>query len=158
TLRTVQSGTDDAPRRPGRARQTPGGAQQHHGHHRHLLPRALQPDLRRRHRPVRLSRTPWFTLAGVLSLAVGLGAGLALFIFMNGLLYRPIQGRDTAEVQRLFTSTSRGSRYGSSSLADFRAFEAAPGVFRTACATARTRANVTVDGQTTPVPGAIMTG
>ncbi|HXT70385.1 MAG TPA: ABC transporter permease [Vicinamibacterales bacterium] len=105
-----------------------------------------------------LRRTPWFTLAGVLSLAVGLGAGLALFIFMNGLLYRPIQGRDTAEVQRLFTSTSRGSRYGSSSLADFRAFEAAPGVFRTACATARTRANVTVDGQTTPVPGAIMTG
>lgn len=106
-----------------------------------------------------LRRSPGFTLVGVISLAIGLGASVGLFTFMNGLLYRPLPGRDTGSMHAIFTSNSRGGLYGSSSFADFRSFtEAAPEMFAGACAVARVTANVGAGPTSQAAPGALMNG
>jgi predicted permease len=94
----------------------------------------------------------------VASLAVGLGAGLAIFTFMNALLYRPLPGHGTADLQKVFTSDRSGKLYGSSSYADFRDFAETTGLFTATCATTRTQANLVADGQTHALKGAIVSG
>lgn len=103
-------------------------------------------------------RSPGFSLVGITSLAVGLGAGLALFSFMNALLFRPLPGRRTADLQQIFTSNGDGSPYGSTSFADFQSFSSAQGTFSAICATTPALANLTASGQPQAVPGAIMSG
>jgi predicted permease len=78
---------------------------------------------------------------------------------MNGLLYRPLPGRETASMQAIFTSNSRGGLYGASSFADFRSFmESAPEIFAGACAVARVTANVGAGQTSQAAPGALMNG
>ena len=105
-----------------------------------------------------LWRSPWFTAVGVVSLAVGLGSGVGLFTVMNAVLFRPLPGRDTASVHRIYTSDFDSGRYGSSSLPDFQSFTAAPDLFAAACATTNARATL-VDGATAHVAaGAVVNG
>jgi hypothetical protein len=94
-----------------------------------------------------LWRSPGFTSVGVVSLGVGLGAGVALFTFMNALLFRPLPGRDTGNILAIFTSTSSGRPHGPSSFADFRSFVgSAPELFAGACATTNVTANIAAGG------------
>jgi predicted permease len=106
-----------------------------------------------------LRRSPWFTLVAVASLAIGLGSAVALFTFMNALLFRPLPGRGTADLHAIHTSGYEGSRYGSSSFADFRSYiTTSPPLFASSCATARVQANLVVDGQSQAHPGEVMSG
>lgn len=95
-----------------------------------------------------LWRSPGFTGVSVGSLALGLASAVALFAFMNALLFRPLPGRQTADIQRIYTSNGEGGRYGSSSFADFRSFTSVPGLFVGACATANVRGNLSTGGHT----------
>ena len=106
-----------------------------------------------------LRRSPWFTLVAVASLAIGLGSAVALFTFMNALLFRPLPGRGTSDLQAIHTSGHEGSRYGSSSFADFQSFlTTSPPLFANSCATARVEGNLSVDGRSQAHPGAVMSG
>jgi predicted permease len=106
-----------------------------------------------------LWRSPGFTSVGVVSLGVGLGAGVALFTFMNALLFRPLPGRDTGNILAIFTSTSSGRPHGTSSFADFRSFVgSAPELFAGACATTNVTANIAAGGSPRAVPGALVNG
>ena len=103
-----------------------------------------------------LRRSPFFTMVAVASLALGMGAGLGLFAFMNALLFRPLPGRDTADIQRIYTSNHSGGRYGSSSFADIASWMAsAPEVFAGVCATTNVKANLALD-QTYATSGALV--
>src|SRR5215471_9860494 len=92
-----------------------------------------------------LWRSPGFAAVSIASLSVGLASGVALFMLMNAMLFRPLPGRDTADIQRIYTSNGEGGRYGSSSFADFRSFTSVPGLFEGACATTGVRGNLTID-------------
>ncbi len=106
-----------------------------------------------------LRRSPGFTLVAVASLAVGLGSSVALFTFMNALLFRPLPGHGTADLYAIHTSSSQGSRYNSSSFADFQSFVTAqPPLFASTCATVRVQGNVVIDGRAQAHPGAVMSG
>jgi predicted permease len=106
-----------------------------------------------------LRRSPWFTAVGVLSLAFGLGGGLALFTVTNAVLFRPLQGRLTSDLHAIHTSNRGGGRFGASSLADFRSFSTAvPGLFASTCATTNVRSNLIVGASARSLDGAVVTG
>jgi predicted permease len=106
-----------------------------------------------------LWRSPWFTLVAILSLAVGLGSGVALFTFMNAVLYRPLPGRGTADIYTIHTSNRDGGRYGATSFADFQSFtRATPPLFAATCATTRVKGNIDAGQKTRSLAGAVMSG
>src|SRR5262245_21845696 len=106
-----------------------------------------------------LRQSPWFTLVAVASLALGLGSSVGLFTLMNAALFRPLPGRDTADVYMIYTSSGSGSRYGGSSFRDFQSFvSAAPELFAGACATTNVRANITAGEATLAEFGAVIAG
>ena len=105
-----------------------------------------------------LWRSPGFTTVSVGSLALGLASAVALFAFMNALLFRPLPGRQTADIHRIYTSNGEGGRYGSSSFQDFLSFTSVPGLFAGACATTNVRGNLTAGGHTQALAGAVMNG
>ncbi|HYN06251.1 MAG TPA: ADOP family duplicated permease [Vicinamibacterales bacterium] len=106
-----------------------------------------------------LWRSPWFTLVAVASLSIGLGSGVALFTLMNAALFRPLPGRDTANIHRIYTSNSGGSRYGSSSFADFQSFTSAvPGLFAASCATTNVQGNIVGAQSPLALAGAVFSG
>lgn len=105
-----------------------------------------------------LRRSPWFTCVGVVSLAVGLGSGVGLFTVMNAALFRPLPGRDTGDIHRIYTSNRNGGRYGSSSFHDFQSFTAASDMFAGACATTNVKGNLAADAATHVAAGAVVSG
>jgi hypothetical protein len=84
-----------------------------------------------------LWRTPLFTAVAVASIAGGMTAAIGIFAVTNAIVSRPLAGF-TPDVQRIFTSSGRGSRFGSNSFADFQDF-AGSGTFSGTCAVGRVR-------------------
>jgi predicted permease len=106
-----------------------------------------------------LWRSPVFTLVAVASLAGGLGGGVALFSFMNALLFRSLPGKDTRQIYAINTSQREGSQYGATSYADFQSFVlSADDLLAGSCATTNVRANALVGRLTESVPGAMVSG
>jgi macrolide transport system ATP-binding/permease protein len=106
-----------------------------------------------------LWRSPWFTLVAVVSLGVGLGSGLAIFTFTNAVLFRPLPGHGTADIQVIQTSNSDGRPGGATSYADFQSFlNASPSLFAGSCAAAKVNVNIVAGAVTRAVPGAVFSG
>jgi predicted permease len=71
-----------------------------------------------------LASRPGFTLAAVLSLALGLGLNIAIFTLINTLLLEPLPVRDPGRVVTVYTSDFSGPRFGTSSYPDLQDFRA----------------------------------
>jgi macrolide transport system ATP-binding/permease protein len=67
---------------------------------------------------------PGFTLAAIISLALGLGLNIAIFTLINTLLLEPLPVRDPGRMVSVYTSDFSGPPYGSSSYADAQDFRA----------------------------------
>ena len=69
-----------------------------------------------------LTRNPGFTLAVVLSLALGIGANTAMFSFVNALLFRPPAVQEPKRLLEVWewNPKSRGSHYWTLSVPDFQ--------------------------------------
>jgi len=68
-----------------------------------------------------LARSPGFTAAAVLALAFGIGANLAIFSLIDGLLVRPPAVSEPARLVWLTMASSQGGRAGNLSYPDFLA-------------------------------------
>ncbi len=58
-----------------------------------------------------LRRSPGFTLTAILILALGMGANLAIFAFVDAALVKPLPYRDPARLVGLFESIAAGPKY-----------------------------------------------
>jgi predicted permease len=78
----------------------------------------------------KLLRQPGFTLAALLTLALGMSANAVLFTIVNALLLRPPAGVASPDaLVRLYTADYSSGRYGASSYADLKDFAGAADVF-----------------------------
>ena len=71
-----------------------------------------------------LARSPGFTAAAILSLALGIGANATIFSLVNALIFRPLPVANPSELAALYTSDFSGPLYGTSSYPDYEAFRA----------------------------------
>lgn len=72
-----------------------------------------------RHSLVLLRRAPGFTLAVVVTLALGIGLNTAIFSFVNALLLRPLPVPDSARLVTVHTSDFSGPARGSTGYPDY---------------------------------------
>jgi predicted permease len=77
----------------------------------------LERDLR--HGLRQLLRRPGSTLVAVVSLALGIGANVAIFSLVNGLLLRPLNVEEPDEATAIFTARLGEGRYGNTSYLDY---------------------------------------
>ncbi|HSG07336.1 MAG TPA: ABC transporter permease [Longimicrobiales bacterium] len=78
----------------------------------------------------RLARTPGFTAAGVLTLALGIGANTAIFSLVHSVLYRDLAARAPEELVELYTGEPGGTAYSTFSHPDLRDVRDAATVFQ----------------------------
>jgi hypothetical protein len=74
-----------------------------------------------------LARSPGFTLAALLALALGIGANTAVFSVVNAVLLRPLPFADPDRLVMVFNYTPRGA----ASMADFLDWRARSQSFET---------------------------
>ncbi len=66
-----------------------------------------------------LARNPGFTATAVLSLALGVGATVAIFSLLDRVLLRPLPVTDPSELANVYTSCRRGNPYCATSFPEF---------------------------------------
>jgi predicted permease len=66
-----------------------------------------------------LLRDRWFTLAGAVALALGIGANATVFTLVNAVLIRGLPFRDSHELMQVWTEDRNGQRTGGVSWEDF---------------------------------------
>jgi predicted permease len=76
-----------------------------------------------------LLRSPGFAAVAVLSLGLGIGANTAMFSLVDALLLRPIPVQDPGSLVDLFTSSSDGDEYATTSYPDYLDIKAQNTVF-----------------------------
>ena len=91
-----------------------------------------------------LGRSPAFTLVAVVSVAVAIGAGAAIFAITNAVTFRSIGVGDGGTLYRVFTSGRSGGLYGSSSYEDYLTFAEARDIFSATCALDNVAATIAI--------------
>ncbi len=94
-----------------------------------------------------LAKSPGFTVAAVLCLALGIGANTAVFSFANFFLFRPLPVSHPDELVRGFVSWSSGLKFGSFSYPDYVDFRARNEVLSGFAATSLTPFHLSADGR-----------
>src|SRR5688572_29130526 len=76
-----------------------------------------------------LLRSPGFAAVAVLSLAIGIGFNTALFSIVDALLFRPLPVSSPGRLVDVYTCSSDGDRFATSSYPDYLDFQAKNAVF-----------------------------
>ena len=76
-----------------------------------------------------LRRSPGFALVAVASLALGIGFNTALFSFVDAVMFRPLPVRGLERLVDVYTNSSDGDRYATSSYPDYLDLKTATSVF-----------------------------
>jgi predicted permease len=76
-----------------------------------------------------LTRSPGFALVAILSLGLGIGANTAMFSLVDAIWLRPIPVEDPGSLVDVFTSSSDGAEYATTSYPDYLDLEAQNSVF-----------------------------
>ena len=76
-----------------------------------------------------LARSPGFAAVAILSLGLGVGVNTAMFSLVDGLLFRPLPVQSPGTLADVFTSSSDGDEYATSSYPDFLDLKAQNTVF-----------------------------
>jgi predicted permease len=112
----------------------------------------LGADLRYAARTMR--RSPWFTAAAVMSLALGIGATTAIFGLLDLLLLRPVPVRDPHELVHVTTAGERGDAHsGSSNYPWFEQVTSRTDLFSDAMLVRHDVYKVGIDGRVEPLSG-----
>ncbi len=94
-----------------------------------------------------LRRSPGFTTVAVLSLALGLGASLAVFTVADNVLLRPLPYKNSAQLVVLWEANAlRGFRHGDVSPGNYYDWKTQAGVFDGMAAMRERRSSVLIDG------------
>ncbi|HET7584758.1 MAG TPA: ABC transporter permease [Gemmatimonadaceae bacterium] len=102
---------------------------------------ALSRDLRLAARSLR--RTPAFTLAVIVTLAIGIGANTAIFSFVRGVLLRPLPFRSDHELVKLWTDLPEFGKE-TASMPDYGDWKSQTSSFQSMGAYANTRFNLSM--------------
>ncbi|MEX2263378.1 MAG: ABC transporter permease [Bryobacteraceae bacterium] len=103
-----------------------------------------------------LARSPGFTVAALLALALGIGPNTAVFSVVNAVLLRPLSYADPDRLAMVFTSRPHSER-GNASVAEFLDWRAASRSFETLDAVDRGRFTLTGDGEAVQISGLSVT-
>jgi putative ABC transport system permease protein len=103
-----------------------------------------------------LARSPGFTMAALLALALGIGANTAVFSVVNAVLLRPLPYADPDRLVMVFTSRPHSER-GNASVAEFLDWRATSRSFQTLAAVNRSRFTLTGDGEAVQISGLSVT-
>src|SRR5688572_8976096 len=76
-----------------------------------------------------LRRSPGFAFVAVMSLGLGIGVNTAMFSLVDAVLLRPIPVSDPSSLVDVFTSSSDGDEYATTSYPDFLDLKAQNAVF-----------------------------
>ena len=76
-----------------------------------------------------LRRSPGFAFVAIMSLGLGIGVNTAMFSLVDAVLLRPIPARDPGALVDIFTSSSDGDAYATTSYPDFVDLKAQNAVF-----------------------------
>ncbi len=118
-----------------------------------LLPMHLH-DLRYAVR--RLLNAPGFTAVAVLSLALGIGANTAMFSIVNAVLIRDLPVEDRHELVEVYSSSSDGFQYATSSHPDYLDLRNENDVFENVVASRTTIARIDIDDRPRVVFGELI--
>jgi putative ABC transport system permease protein len=100
-----------------------------------------------------LGRTPAFTAAAVLAIALGVGGSSAMFSVLEGVVLRPLPAPHPERLTRVYEVGRDGYR-GSWSVPDYFDFARENGSFESTAAVRRTTVNMTTDAGPAQIPGA----
>ncbi|MCP5113632.1 MAG: FtsX-like permease family protein, partial [bacterium] len=103
-----------------------------------------------------LARNSGFTLAAVLSLALGIGANTTIFSVANGLLLRPLPVSEPDRLVKIWTSFEHGSRATVSSYPDYADLRDGPSGFSDVAAYFYFPVSVSAAGQPEVVAGGLV--
>ncbi|HUQ85964.1 MAG TPA: ABC transporter permease [Vicinamibacterales bacterium] len=105
-----------------------------------------------------MRRTPGFTAAALITLALGIGANSAIFSVVNGVLLRSLPFSDPDRLHQLQMLYPDGQRYSSLSAADFMSVRATNHVFEKVEATDTLQVTMLGAGEPREINGAFVSG
>jgi len=105
-----------------------------------------------------LLRSPGFAVVAILSIGLGVGVNTAMFSLVDTLLFKPLPVRDPGALVDVFTSSTDGDEYATSSYPDFLDVQAQNTVFEDMTAYSPMFAPLALGERSRLVMGQIVTG
>src|SRR5690348_8764513 len=105
-----------------------------------------------------LLKSPWFTAVAAVTLALGLGANLAIVALVNSLFFRPLPGLHHSQRLVIVRSAFKKSFFGDVSLPDYRDLRDGNSVFSDLGAFAETPLSVSSGNLTERLLGEMVSG
>src|SRR3954468_14344635 len=100
-----------------------------------------------------LGRTPAFTAAAILAIALGVGGSSAMFSVLESVVLRPLAAPNPERLTRVY-EVGREGYHGSWSVPDYLDFARENGSFEATAAVNRATVNMTTDAGPVQIPGA----
>src|SRR5436305_2750496 len=104
-----------------------------------------------------LGRSPWFTLAAALALALGIGGSTAIFSVLDGVVLRPIAAPRSSDLVRLYEVPPANNEHATYSTGDYfdiareaKSFESVAGVWPA-------KMNITLEAGPVRIPASYVT-